>query len=116
MCQVEVLSEFERGALKIKLLGHQDRYRAREKRDDPGIDWKAVEEEGRSLGIPAFFFQNFINFLSWGYFKPNVGPTCRDAFDLMLKFKSLKRLPINPSSYSEQMRAHVAAYFSCARA
>ena len=47
---VEVLSEFERGALKIKLLGHQDRYRAREKQEDPGIDWRAVEEEGRSLG------------------------------------------------------------------
>ena len=46
----EVLSEFERGALKIKLLGHQDRYRAREKREEPGIDWPAVEAEGRSLG------------------------------------------------------------------
>ena len=47
----EVLSEFERGALKIKLLGHQDRYRAREKREEPGIDWPAVEAEGRSLGF-----------------------------------------------------------------
>ena len=45
-----MLSEFERGALKIKLLGHQDRYRAREKREEPGIDWPAVEAEGRSLG------------------------------------------------------------------
>ena len=48
--KTEVLSEFERGALKIKLLGHQDRYRAREKREEPGIDWPAVEAEGRSLG------------------------------------------------------------------
>ena len=54
----EVLSEFERGALKIKLLGHQDRYRAREKQEDPGIDWRAVEEEGRSLGEQNSIFQN----------------------------------------------------------
>ena len=27
----------------------QDRYRAREKREEAGIDWRAVEEEGRSL-------------------------------------------------------------------
>ena len=44
-----VLDEFERGALQIELMGHQDRYRAREKREECGIDWKAVEEEGRSL-------------------------------------------------------------------
>lgn len=58
--QPEVLSEFERGALKIKLLGHQDRYRAREKREEPGIDWKAVEEEGRSLGKYRSFTTNSI--------------------------------------------------------
>jgi kinesin family protein 13 len=44
-----VLGEFERGALNIEVLGHQDRYRAREKREEAGIDWGAVEEEGRSL-------------------------------------------------------------------
>lgn len=44
-----VLGEFERGALNIEVLGHQDRYRAREKREEAGIDWRAVEEEGRSL-------------------------------------------------------------------
>ena len=66
---LEVLSEFERGALKIKLLGHQDRYRAREKQEDPGIDWRAVEEEGRSLGELLYQTSSFHKQFIKGCFK-----------------------------------------------
>jgi len=45
----DTLDEFERGALQIELMGHQDRYRAREKREESGIDMGAVEEECRSM-------------------------------------------------------------------